>query len=117
MGANSYKSVGKECYTNVVGNEEPLEGTMAISPKINEIKSVVERAGIFVGIRSGMCDVLRNAKAEKIALFPDYNYCDTQWKAIDMYLMDGWENIVVKDGFQWERIYLRHGYLIWTEPC
>lgn len=98
-----YKSIGKECYTNVAGEEEPLAGTIAISPPINEIKSVVERAGTFIGLRSGMCDVLRTAKAEKIALFPDYYYCDTRWKAIDMYSIDGWKNMVVKDGFEWKR--------------
>ncbi|MBQ8413424.1 MAG: hypothetical protein IJX12_07465 [Lachnospiraceae bacterium] len=97
-----YKSKGKQCFTNVVGDEAPLEGTIAISPKISEMKSVVERAGVFVGIRSGMCDVVRTANAEKIALFPDYNYCDTSWKAIDMYFIKGWENIVVKDGFKWK---------------
>lgn len=98
-----YRSIGKVCFTNVVGDELPLPGTIAISPKISEMKSVVEHAGIFVGIRSGLCDVLKTVNAEKIALFPDYNYCDTKWKAIDMYRLEGWENIVVKDGFVWER--------------
>ena len=99
-----YKGIGKVCYTNVVGDEQPLEGTLAISPKIREIKSAVERAGCFAGIRSGMCDVLKTADAEKIALFPDYNYCDTQWKAYDIYFIDGWKNIVVQDDFKWEDI-------------
>lgn len=97
-----YKKLGKTCFTNVIGDEKPLEGTVAIRPKINEMQAVVERAGCFVGIRSGMCDILRTANAVKTALFPDYHYCDTQWKSIDMYYMDGWNNIVVKDGFRWE---------------
>ncbi len=97
-----YRSLGLECYTNVAGNEEPLPGTRAISPQIRAMKSIVERAGIFVGIRSGMCDVLNTAEAKKIALYPDYNYSDTQWKAVDMYRLNGWENIVVKDGFKWK---------------
>ena len=45
---------------------------------------------------------LRTARAEKTALYSDYNYCDTRWKAIDMYHLEGWENIVVKEGFQWK---------------
>lgn len=97
-----YRRLGKKCFTNVTGDEEPLEGTAAISPKINEMRSVVTRAGCFVGLRSGLCDVLRTAEAEKIALFSDYHYCDTQWKAIDMYRIDGWKNIVVENGFKWE---------------
>lgn len=98
-----YASRGYRCYTNITGEETPLKGTEAISPSILEIRSVVERAGTFIGIRSGLCDVLELAEAEKIVLYPDYNYCDTNWKAIDMYLMEGWKNIVVKEGFEWNR--------------
>lgn len=98
---DSYLEKGYQCFTNVVGDEVPLERTMPISPSIAEIQSVVERAGTFIGIRSGICDVIKMADCQKIALYPDYNYCDTKWKAIDMYSLSGWENIVVKDGFQW----------------
>ena len=97
-----YKKKEYKCFTNVVGQEVPLENTIPISPKINEMKSVVEHAGTFIGIRSGLCDVIRAADARKIALYPDYNYSDTKWKAIDMYSLDGWENIVVKDDFEWK---------------
>ena len=56
-----------------------------------------------MGIRSGLCDVLEIADARKIALYPDYNYCDTRWKAIDMYALKGWDNrVVTKEGFKWE---------------
>uniref|UniRef100_UPI0040575EBF hypothetical protein n=1 Tax=Agathobacter sp. TaxID=2021311 RepID=UPI0040575EBF len=96
-----YTEKGYQCFTNVIGAEKPLSDTMPISPCINEMKSVAERAGIFIGIRSGLCDVLKEADCRKIALYPDYNYCDTQWKALDMYRLDGWENIVIGDGFQW----------------
>lgn len=98
----SFHELGYQCYTNVAGEEQPLPGTLPISPQISEIQSVVERAGIFIGIRSGLCDVLREASCRKIALYPDYHYSDTRWKAIDMYGLDGWENIVVKEGFQWK---------------
>lgn len=99
-----YNKKGYLCYTNVVGRECPLPGTYPISPSILEIQSVVERAGTFIGIRSGLCDVLHRASCRKIALYPDYNYCDTRWKAIDMYGLEGWENILVKDDFKWETL-------------
>lgn len=35
-----------------------------------------------------------------MALYPDYNYCDTKWKAIDIYALEGWENIEVGGEFQ-----------------
>lgn len=98
-----YTEQGYQCFTNVIGDEKPLVGTLSISPKIDEIQPLVEYAGTFIGIRSGFCDVLRYADCLKIALYPDYNYCDTKWKAIDMYAMKGWENLVVKDGFVWKK--------------
>lgn len=97
-----YKKKGFQMFTNVAGEEKPLEGTIPISPSISELKSVVERAGAFIGIRSGICDVLSEAECRKVALYPDYHYCDTKWKAIDMYAIEGWENIVVNDGFRWD---------------
>jgi hypothetical protein len=100
-----FNSHGYKCYTNVVDDELPLGGTEAISPSLIEMRSVVERAGTFIGIRSGLCDILREAKAKKIALYPDYNYCDTKWKAIDMYYIKQFDhNIVVTDKIDWEKI-------------
>ena len=95
---------GYELFTNVCGDEKPLQGTKPISPRIAEMKSAVERAGLFIGIRSGICDVIKTADCRKIALYPDYYYCDTKWKSIDMYSIDGFENIVVKDGDTWEEV-------------
>lgn len=99
-----YKGLGYRTFTNVFGAEKPLEGTEPISPSICEMKFVVERAGIFIGIRSGLCDVIRTANAKKIALYPDYYYSNTKWKAIDMYRLVEFENIVVKEGFTWKEI-------------
>jgi len=100
-----YNGMGYKCYTNVVGDEKPLEGTECISPSLLELKSVIERAGTFVGIRSGLCDVIREAKAKKIALYPDYNYCDTKWKAIEMYWIDQFEhNLLATEEIKWETL-------------
>lgn len=98
-----YISHDYKCYTNVIGDEKPLEGTVAISPTLLEMRFVVERAGTFIGIRSGLCDVLREAKAKKIALYPDYNYCDTKWKVIEMYWMDQFDyNLLATEEIKWE---------------
>lgn len=87
--------------TNVTVGEKPLPGTQAISPDITELKSAVEQAGMFIGIRSGLCDVLQIASCRKIALYPDYYYSDTRWKAIDMYALPSFENIVFDGGLSW----------------
>ena len=97
-----YHNQGCQLFTNVAGEEKHLPGTLPISPGIREMKSVVEQAGTFIGIRSGICDVIRTAQCRKIALYPDYNYCDTRWKAVEMYSLEGWENIVIGDGFHIE---------------
>lgn len=100
-----YSGIGYKCYTNVIGDEKPLDGTDGISPALLEMCSVVERAGTFVGIRSGLCDILREAKAKKIALYPDYNYCDTKWKAIDMYHIDQFDhNLLAMEEIEWEKL-------------
>lgn len=99
-----YGSRGYVCYTNVAGNEKPLPGTRPISPPIQEMQSAAEMAGTFIGIRSGLCDVIREASCRKIALYPDYQYCDTKWKAIHMYWLDDWENMVVGEDFRWNGI-------------
>lgn len=96
-----YKDKGYQCLTNVAGEEKPLEGTIGIGPALVQLQSLVEWAGVFVGIRSGLCDILKYADCDRIALFPDYNYCDTKWKSIDMYAIEKWRNHVVKDGFVW----------------
>ncbi|MBR3516859.1 MAG: hypothetical protein IKO10_11145 [Lachnospiraceae bacterium] len=102
---NYYVSAGYKCYTNVVGDEKALDKTEAISPSLLELKSVVERAGTFVGIRSGLCDILREANAKKIALYPDYNYCDTKWKSIEMYYIEQFEyNLLATEVIEWEKL-------------
>ena len=47
-----YGARGCQLFTNVAEGEEPLKGTEPICPGIREMKSVVERAGTFIGIRS-----------------------------------------------------------------
>ncbi len=94
-----YSEEGYQIFTNVSGDEKPLPGTEELRTELNEMKDAIERAGIFIGIRSGLCDVIRTAKAKKIALYPDYYYSDTKWKVINMYSIDGFENIEVDDDF------------------
>ena len=101
---DSYKERGYTVFTNTAPGEVPIDGTEAISPKIREMKSVVERAGIFIGLRSGICDVIRTANCRKIALYPDYNFSSTKWKSIDIFKLDGFENVVVYNDDNWEDI-------------
>lgn len=91
-----YREKKAQVYTNVAGEEKPLPGTSALRISLMELKSAAERAGTFIGVRSGLCDVIKDAGCRKIVLFPDCYYSDTRWKAADFFYLEGWENIVVK---------------------
>lgn len=88
---------GYQIYTNVTREEKELPGTLRLEVRLSELQSVVERAGLFIGLRSGLCDVLRWADCRKIALYPDCYYSSTKWKVEEIFHLDGWENIVVRD--------------------
>ena len=47
-----------------------------------------------------MCDVIKTADCRKIALYPDYYYCDTKWKSIDMYSIDGEYSVAIVQSFR-----------------
>lgn len=90
-----YKEKNYQIFTNVFGEEQELEETQRLDVKLSELQSVVERAGTFIGIRSGLCDVLQEAQCRKIALYPDCCYSDTKWKMEEIYHLDSFENLVV----------------------
>lgn len=87
---------GYKVFSNLIGDEEPIDGTIGLKNiKIQELQSLVEYAGCFISLRSGLCDVLLNADCRKIAIYPDKLYSDTKWKVVDFFYLDGWENVVV----------------------
>ena len=93
-----FQQKGTQVYTNVSGDEEPLEGTFPLRVGLMELQSAVEWAGTFIGVRSGLCDVIKEAHCRKIVLFPDCYYSDTRWKVADFFYLEGWENVVVQNG-------------------
>lgn len=54
--------------TNCAGEEECIEGTIALNIPYRQIVPFLEKAGCFVGIRSGLCDVIAGADCKKIIL-------------------------------------------------
>lgn len=63
---------GYEVFTNSIGETEPpICGTKALAFPIEIAREVVELAGVFVGIRSGLCDVIEDADADIFILYPD----------------------------------------------
>jgi len=90
--AIEYLEKGYSVYTNVIGSEKPVHGTLPISIPIPQIKAAVEYAGTFIGIRNGLCDVLTTAVCRKIVVFPDCYYSTTPYKVSEFFDLPGWEN-------------------------
>jgi hypothetical protein len=93
--AGDYQKKGYLVCTNVAGDERSVKGTKALSVPIKQMVSAVEHAGCFIGIRSGLCDVLDTARCRKVAVFPDCIYSTTNIKVDKFFYMQGWENVVL----------------------
>lgn len=56
--------------TYVYKNEPPLPNTKAICSNLDELITISEYAGIVVGVRSGLMDIIGIANCKKIVLYP-----------------------------------------------
>lgn len=73
--AEEYKNKGYTVCTNSSGKEEPaIKGTKAVFFPLPEAIQIVEAAGVFIGLRSGFCDIVSSAKAKKVIIYPDRVY-------------------------------------------
>ena len=79
----------------VHGDEGPVPGTLALEIPIPELLDAVEHAGTFIGLRSGLCDVVHTARARKVHVFPDAHYSTTPYKVADFFALPGWESVVL----------------------
>lgn len=68
--AAALKKMGFIVCTNSSGDTEPaVEGTIAVCFPLDIAPQVVGKAGYFIGIRSGFCDIISGADAKKIILY------------------------------------------------
>ena len=72
--AESFMHKGYTVFTNVTDNQNEIRKTLRLNCALRDINSVVELAGNFVGLRSGLCDILANCDAKKIIIYPDVKY-------------------------------------------
>lgn len=69
---NLLKEMGYDVYTNSTGEKEPaLPDTKPILFPLEIAKYIIEKSGIFIGIRSGLCDVIESADCTIIILYPN----------------------------------------------
>jgi len=68
--ASHCKRLGYSVCTNCAAkSEKPVKGTEAVFFPLGIAMDFVKAAGYFVGIRSGLCDIISSAKARKIILY------------------------------------------------
>lgn len=69
MLADKIKEAGFDVCTNCVGEELPIKGTKPLAFSYADAIDVLEYAGFFVGIRSGLCDIVSSAKCKMIIVY------------------------------------------------
>lgn len=66
---------GYRVFTNSAGEREPvIRKTEKIFFPLNQAIEIVEEAGIFIGVRSGLCDIISSARCKKIILYEKNNF-------------------------------------------
>lgn len=61
---------GMKVFTNSCGDSEPvIAGTHRLSCRLSEMTAVTECAGWYIGLRSGLCDLIMFTKAKKYILY------------------------------------------------
>jgi hypothetical protein len=92
--ASEWRGKGAEVCTSIYGGETPVRGTAPLTLPLNQMTAAAEYAGVFVGLRSGLCDVVNSANCRKIVVFPDCFYSSTPHKVADFFALPGWESVV-----------------------
>lgn len=64
----------KKIYTNCARNENELPGTKRLDVELNKICKCLDYACCFIGIRSGLCDIISSSKCKKVVLYPKESY-------------------------------------------
>lgn len=62
------KRRGYSLVTNCAGLEKCITGTVALNIPYDQTVPFLEKAGYFIGIRSGLCDIIAGAHCKKIVL-------------------------------------------------
>ena len=69
--ARELRKLGYTVITNSSKTEEqPVYQTQAVGIPLETINEIVEYAGYFIGVRSGLCDVISGCNAQKIVVSP-----------------------------------------------
>ena len=68
------KNKGYKLFTNCAGNEMAIRGTSPISIPFECMKPILEAAGNFLAMRSGLCDIVSSARCRQVVLYPNQKW-------------------------------------------
>ena len=69
--AEHLKELGYTVATNCFGKEAPVNGTVTVSIPYPDLVPFLDEAGGFIGVRSGLCDILSTSTCKKIIIYPE----------------------------------------------
>jgi len=97
--AEEWLGRGYSVCTSLNSGEQPIKGTKPLSLPLNQMVAAAEYAGVFIGLRSGLCDIVHTARCQKIVVFPDCFYSTTPHKVEDFFALPGWEKKIFSHEF------------------
>lgn len=72
--ADSLQDTDYILYTNVVGNQQPLQGTTPLNCSMFEFFNIAQQAKLFVSVRSGIVDTLCGTNSNLVVLYTARNW-------------------------------------------
>jgi hypothetical protein len=60
---------GMTVCTNCAGSEKPIKGTKAVFFPLNQAIAFFDAAGYFIGVRSGLCDIISSSRCKKVIFY------------------------------------------------
>lgn len=89
------KAAGLSVCCNCNGTEKPVTGTEGVFIEFKYLLNFINSAGYFIGIRSGLCDVISSCSAQMIVVHP---YQSVQWGNGNAIRYVGLVNMGLNDG-------------------
>ena len=68
--ARRLNQAGYKVYTNIANDEKPIAGTEPVFIPYKELGSFLDDRAVFIGYRSGLCDLIASLNCKKIILYP-----------------------------------------------
>ena len=88
------KELGYIVMTNASKKEEIIDGNLRINFGFQEMIAIAEEIGFFIGIRSGLFDIISSTNCRKIILYPKFTYPFSKINYKDMDILSKGRNVI-----------------------